>query len=154
MSRAIIMKTLNELNDLLNKEQGIQEKPEVYGGGRKKKMVPMIGMGLQAYPVPFGGCGDMYGGKKGRKSAIPRNLTSEGRVKREIQAASNPWIQFVKDTAVANRISYAAALASPETAQAYHAGQASGAIPLPKGRGMVPVGYGMVPYGYGARIHG
>ena len=87
MSRSIIMKTINEVSDLLDKEEGIthsnnviEPKQEVYGAGRRKAAVPVIGMGLQAYPVPFGGCSDMYGGRK-RKDGMPNNLTSEGRVR-------------------------------------------------------------------------
>jgi hypothetical protein len=118
MSRAVVLNTIEKLNNLLDEEQG----KEMIGGGKGKKkaqsgagiMIP-YGGGLVSSPAQFGygGCGGcmgchggamiagglIAGGKcpKGcRKSTKDPKAAKLPKAKKAKKKAKNPWLDFVK----------------------------------------------------------
>lgn len=127
MSRSVVMRTIEELDDLFNIEQGIPK--EMSGGGRRNGgcgggvMVP-YGSGLVSDPGRFGFnpyaqgfVPAMHGGR------IAGGLRLNCRVSKKSGKQSKPsaWVQYIKFVATDenNPRLYNEVLADPQTAIAY-----------------------------------
>lgn len=95
MSRAVLLKSLNNLKTMLDEEDGKLDQRGGGGGGVNIPYGPIYGSGLVAKPASFGAAKSKKA-KKAKKAKKPKKEKKEKDDAKEKKRKTSPWVSYLK----------------------------------------------------------